>query len=272
MPAAAPALSCARARLRLPERQTLFACLARDHQDDVVPVNSSGEVILASMNVHGGRGRRGEPFDVGQACRALAADVTVLQEAWRTRGQPDPLVEAAQDIGAQVIHAALLPDTDLSTLGIARDPAPGRWGLAVLTTLPVTGYEVVELGRAVGDMVARAAQLVTVTTPGGASLRVVNTHLTHRFLSPVQLIRLVRRLAADQVATVITGDLNMPGPVTGLAVGYSPAVRGRTFPAHRPLIQLDHMLTGRGVRAHGGEVLPPAGSDHRAIRACVCAG
>jgi endonuclease/exonuclease/phosphatase family metal-dependent hydrolase len=258
--------------LRLPERQTLFACLARDHQDDVVPMNSSSEVILASMNVHGGRGRRGEPFDVGEAFRALAADVTVLQEAWHTRGQPDPLVEAARDVGARVIHADLLPDTDLSTLGIARDPAPGRWGMAVLTTLPVTGYEVVGLGRGVGDVIGRAAQLVTVTTPGGASLRVVNTHLTHRLLSPVQLMRLVRRLAVDQVATVITGDLNMPGPVSGLAVGYSPAVRGRTFPAHHPLIQLDHMLTGRGVRAHGGEVLPPAGSDHRAIRARICAG
>lgn len=235
-------------------------------------MNSSDEVILASMNVHGGRGRHGEPFDVGDACRALAADVTVLQEAWHTRGQPDPLAGAARDIGARVIRADLLPDTDLSTLGIAHEAAPGRWGLVVLTTLPVTGYEVVDLGRAPGDVISRAAQLVTVTTPGGAALRVVNTHLTHRLLSPVQLMRLVRRLAVDQVPTVITGDLNMPGPVSGLAVGYSPAVRGRTFPAHRPLIQLDHMLTSRQVRARDGEVLPPAGSDHRAIRARVRVG
>jgi len=52
----------------------------------------------------------------------------------------------------------------------------------------------------------------------------------------------------------------MPGPVSGLAVGYSPAVNGRTYPAHRPLLQLDQMLTSGAVRASDGRVLPPVGS------------
>jgi endonuclease/exonuclease/phosphatase family metal-dependent hydrolase len=60
---------------------------------------------------------------------------------------------------------------------------------------------------------------------------------------------------------------DMPGPVSGLAVGYSPAVNGRTYPAHRPLLQLDQMLTSGAVRASDGRVLPPVGSDHVAIRA-----
>jgi endonuclease/exonuclease/phosphatase family metal-dependent hydrolase len=54
----------------------------------------------------------------------------------------------------------------------------------VLTALPVTGYEVADLGPTPGEKMSRAAQLVTVTTPGGASLRVVNTHLTCRLFSP----------------------------------------------------------------------------------------
>ena len=83
----------------------------------------------------------------------------------------------------------------------------------------------------------------------------------------MQLVRLTRLLAASTVPTVIAGDLNMPGPVTGLAVGYTPAVNGRTFPAESPLLQLDHILTSRGVRARDGQVLPPAGSDHLPIRA-----
>ena len=74
---------------------------------------------------------------------------------------------------------------------------------------------------------------------------------------------------ASAAPTVIAGDLNMPGPVSGLAVGYSPAVRGRTYPAHRPLLQLDQMLTSPAVRAGDGRVLPPAGSDHLPIRACL---
>jgi endonuclease/exonuclease/phosphatase family metal-dependent hydrolase len=226
-------------------------------------------MILASMNLHGGRGADGTPFDVATACCQLKADMIVLQEAWWPAGQPDPLAGAARALGARIIRADLLADTDLRSLAIAPDARPGRWGLAVLTALPVAGYEVVDLGRSPGDKISRAAQLVTVTTPAGASLRVANAHLTHRFLSPVQLVRLTRRLAASTVPTVIAGDLNMPGPVSGLAVGYSPAVRGRTFPARHPLMQLDQMLTGRAVRSGGGEVLPPAGSDHLPIRAYV---
>jgi endonuclease/exonuclease/phosphatase family metal-dependent hydrolase len=226
-------------------------------------------MILASMNLHGGRGADGTPFDVVAVCRQLKADMIVLQEAWWPAGQPDPVAEAAQALGAQLLRTGLVTDTDLRSLAIARDLRHGRLGLAVLTTLPVTGYEVADLGRTPGDKVGRAAQLVTVTTPAGASLRVANTHLTHRLLSPVQLVRLTRRLAASTVPTVIAGDLNMPGPVSGLAVGYAPAVNGKTFPAGRPLVQLDHMLTSRAVRAGDGKVLPPAGSDHLPIRACL---
>ena len=226
-------------------------------------------MILASMNLHGGRQADGTPYDVVTACRELKADMIVLQEAWWPAGRPDPLAGVARALGARIIRADLATGTHLRSLGIARDASPGRFGLAVLTALPVTGYEVVDLGRTPGDDVSRAAQLVTVTTPAGASLRVANTHLTYRLLSPVQLVRLTRRLAASTVPTVIVGDLNMPAPVSGLAVGYSPAVRGPTFPASRPLMQLDQMLTGRAVRSGEGKVLPPAGSDHLPIRARV---
>jgi len=226
-------------------------------------------MILASLNLHGGRGADGTPFDVVAACRQLQADMIVLQEAWWPADQPDPLAEAARALGGQALRTFLATDTDLRALAIAPDPVHGRLGLAVLTTRPVTGYEVADLGQTPGDKIARAAQLVTVTTPGGASLRVVNTHLTHRLLSPVQLVRLTRRLAASAVPTVIAGDLNMPGPVSGLAVGYAPAGTGPTFPAYRPLLQLDQMLVSRAVRASEGKVLPPAGSDHLPIRACV---
>jgi endonuclease/exonuclease/phosphatase family metal-dependent hydrolase len=210
-------------------------------------------MILASMNLHGGRRADGTPFDVVTACRQLQADMIVLQEAWWPAGRPDAVAEAAHALGHRILRADLVAGTDLRSLGIAADASHGQWGL----------------GRTPGERMSRAAQLVTVTTPAGASLRVVNTHLTYRLFSPVQLVRLTRRLAAGTAPTVIAGDLNMPGPVSGLAVGYSPAVHGPTFPAHRPLLQLDQMLTSRGVRAGDGRVLPPAGSDHLPIRACL---
>jgi len=226
-------------------------------------------MILASLNLHGGRRADGTPFDVAAACRRLQADMIVLQEAWWPAGRPDPVAEAAHSLGHNILRADLLTATDLRSLGIAAEAGRGQWGLAVLTALPVTGYEVADLGPTPAEKMSRAAQLVTVTTPGGASLRVVNTHLTCRLFSPVQLVRLTRWLATSAAPTVIAGDLNMPGPVSGLAVGYSPAVRGRTYPAHRPLLQLDQMLTSPAVRAGDGRVLPPAGSDHLPIRACL---
>jgi len=230
-----------------------------------VTVNT--ETILASLNTHGGRGADGRPYDLEAACRQFKADIIVLQEVWRPHSGPDPVADIAAALGAEMLRDNLVDDTTLRSYGIADEPVRGQWGLATLTTVPVTGYEVVDLGRIAGDATPRAAQLVTVELPGRGPLRIANTHLTYRLLSPVQLLRLVRRLDADDIPTVIVGDLNMPGPFTGLAAGYAQAVSGRTFPAHRPLLQLDHILASRQVARCGGEVLPPAGSDHLPVRA-----
>ena len=230
-------------------------------------MTTNAETILASLNTHGGRGADGRPYDLEAACRQLKADIIVLQEVWRARGGPDPVADIAAALGVELLRADLMDDTDLRSFGISGETARGLWGLATLTTVPVTGYEVVDLGRIAGDPAPRAAQLITMELPGGGPLRIVNTHLTCRLLSPVQLLRLVRHLATDDIPTVIAGDLNMPAPLTGLAAGYAPAVSGRTFPAHRPLLQLDHILASRRVARCGGEVLPPAGSDHLGVRA-----
>jgi endonuclease/exonuclease/phosphatase family metal-dependent hydrolase len=231
---------------------------------------ASQDVTLASFNLHGGLTAGGVGFDVTAACVAMDAGLVALQEAWRSDGSPDPLEEVAARLGAQLIRADLAVSTTREQLHIGTDSARGQWGLALLTTWPVVASGLAELGRAPGDAISRAAQLITVRAPGGGLLRIVNAHLTHRLTSPVQLVRLLRILRADAgVPTVIAGDLNMPWPVTGLAAGYDWAVRGRTFPASSPRVQLDHILTGAGITSHGGEVLPPAGSDHLPVRATL---
>jgi endonuclease/exonuclease/phosphatase family metal-dependent hydrolase len=250
-------------------------------------MNPGGLITLASLNLHGGLTSHGEPFDVAEACHRLKADVIALQEAWRPDGRPDVVTDLAAALGAEVRHRGLVSNTNRARLRVGDDEGSGTWGLAVLTTLPVTGYQEIELGRAPGDRIGRAAQVVTVTAPGGAPLRIVNTHLTHRFSSPVQLGLLAYRLAASTGpagpgpagpgsagpgATVIVGDLNMPRLMTLPVPGYRSVVRGRTFPAERPLIQLDHMLIRGAVTASGGEVLDPVGSDHLPIRAQFSVG
>jgi endonuclease/exonuclease/phosphatase family metal-dependent hydrolase len=235
-------------------------------------MNYDDQVTIASLNLHGGLDRHGQPFDVEAACYALKADVITVQEVWRADGQPDQLAAPAHALGAQVKQVALVADTDRARLRIGPDTALGAWGLAVLTAAPITDYHVVDLGRAPWDACNRAAQVVTVTTPGGKSLRVVNTHLTHRYTSLVQLRRLVRYLAGGTDPTVIVGDLNMPRAFTRAAAEYSRPVRGRTYPAHRPLVQLDHLLAGPGLTGLDGEVLDPVGSDHLPIRARLTVG
>jgi endonuclease/exonuclease/phosphatase family metal-dependent hydrolase len=231
-------------------------------------MNHDEPITLASLNLHGGMTARGEPFDVAGACHRLKADVITLQEAWRPDAQPDLVTTVAAELGAQVRHRGLARNTNRALLGVGTDTGSGTWGLAVLSQLPVTGYQEIELGRAPGDRISRAAQVVTLSTPGGAALRVVNTHLTHRFTSPVQLMLLTRRLAGGpEVATIIVGDLNMPRPGTLAAPRYRATVRGRTYPAGRPWIQLDHLLVCGPVRVSGAEVADPVGSDHLPIRA-----
>ncbi|MDQ2813592.1 MAG: endonuclease/exonuclease/phosphatase family protein [Actinomycetota bacterium] len=230
-------------------------------------------VTIASLNLHGCHDRAGKPFGLDQACRALQADVVVLQETWRPEdGRGDPIGTTAAAFRYTAVQHALLSGTSLHSLGIpgTSPHATGALGLAVLTSLAVTSEATVDLGLAPGDMVRRAAQIVTVTVHSGDSLRIVNTHLTHRaYASPVQLRRLARSLSGGCRPTVIVGDLNMVWPMTHAASGYRRAVRGSTWPAHRPFVQLDHVLIDGRLTCDSGDVLDPLGSDHLPIRVRV---
>jgi endonuclease/exonuclease/phosphatase family metal-dependent hydrolase len=258
---------------------------------------------VASLNLHCGFGFFGQPFDVAAAVCQLDADVVCVQESWlptvgdavdarfdvhgpefANRGRsepaapipapqaPDPLAEAATKLGATAARLVMCKPPSLSLPGISATSGPGEVAIAVLTTLPVTDYNVIELGVAVADDVPRFAQVVTVKLAGGTSVRVVNTHLTHRLTSPIQLQRLQQRLRREdgqsrRIPTMIVGDLNMPRPVAALSLTYATTVRGKTWPATRPLVQLDHVLVDRTLRVIESAVLPSAGSDHLPIRA-----
>jgi endonuclease/exonuclease/phosphatase family metal-dependent hydrolase len=226
---------------------------------------SKRTVTVASMNLHGGVDSAGRPYDVAAAIRGLDAQVITVQETW-TAGSQDPLQVAADAMGADLLPVALSPVTSLSRLGIDTRTGRGRLGMALLSVLPVTGYEVAQLGRAPGDSVPRCAQIVTIKLAHGTVVRFAATHLTHRLLSPAQLWRLTRRLDGDQLPTVIAGDLNMPWRIARLTPGYSAVVQGPTWPAETPLVQLDHVLVSRDIRPVEAAVLAPNGSDHRAVR------
>ena len=229
-------------------------------------------VSLAGLNLHCGLDRHGRPYPVERAIASLDTDVVLVQENWRPAGGISVAAAAARACGYRILELDLVTGIPLAGLRIVRGPVPdetGAFGLAVLSRLPWHSHTTIGLGAAGGDVVgARSAQAVQVELPTGGTLRLANAHLTHRLAyGPQQLARLLRGLSGSTVPTVIAGDLNMCRPTIHLARGYRPAVRGRTWPAHRPVAQIDHVLTGPGVTAVRAGVGPATGSDHLPVRA-----
>jgi endonuclease/exonuclease/phosphatase family metal-dependent hydrolase len=179
-------------------------------------------LTIGSMNLHCGLSGQGQPFDVPAALAVLDADIIAVQEAWWTADGADTVATAAHELGARLIRTQVVAGASLAELSIAPRAERGSWGIAVLSRLPVMSYETLDLGRAPGDMVRRTALICSVQAPGGWALRLVNTHLTHRFTSPGQLMRLAAHLSRTRVPTVIVGDLNMPRLATRVAAGRSP--------------------------------------------------
>jgi endonuclease/exonuclease/phosphatase family metal-dependent hydrolase len=84
-----------------------------------------------------------------------------------------------------------------------------------------------------------------------------------------QLLTLRRWIAPLPRPHLLLGDLNMPGlvPATLLGPRWRDLARGLTFPAHRPILQIDHVLAnGLGLEAvrHAEVPVIPV-SDHRPL-------
>jgi len=237
------------------------------------------ELTIASFNIHWGRGSRKEgfpPFDVVEACRRLDADVLVLQECWA----PDD-GEADHQRVADALDMVVACDTSLARSTIHPDGRPsidgrathrggtGGWHLAALSRVPVRAASVIPLPHLVLDPVDRAVLALEVQVEG-ASLHVRGTHLPHlEFGAHLSTRGLRRTLPPADEPGVLVGDMNMWGWSIDRMVpkGWRRVVRGKTWPAHRPQHQIDHVLVTDSVACLGGQVGPHLGSDHLPIRA-----
>jgi endonuclease/exonuclease/phosphatase family metal-dependent hydrolase len=229
---------------------------------------------VGSLNLRCGR-CLDEPYPVVAAAQAAEADVLLVQENWRPQGSPS----LAQQVGEalsydSVLELDLLSQTSLHALGVVRDmmaSEDGAWGIALLSRLPLVRREQVGLGTAPGDLAARSAQVVDlVGSDARRWARIVNVHLTHRLHHGLgQLRRLLQALPDDDVPTVVAGDLNMCRPTVYLARPFRPGIRGRTWPAKRPVVQIDHLLVSRAVAVSHQRIGPSVGSDHLPIRAVL---
>lgn len=266
-----------------------------------MPVPS--EVVVASWNVHSGIDGWGRPFDVVAGCRAMDADVIVLQETWSPDGEVSLARRTGDALGYRVEESVIArgvmfapppragsrwgpPPWQRPFHGARVDRAPssrtrngatrGTLGLAVLSRLEISYVETWDLGQFLGDPTKRSAIAVKVVASGAGGsasqgLLVAGTHLSHlRHGSVMQIARLRRMLArrsGPAVPAVLGGDMNLTGaPLSVLLPGWRRTVRGPTWPAWRPLGQSDHILVTPAVEG-SGEVLDIGGSDHLPVRA-----
>lgn len=250
------------------------------------PADRYVELRVASYNIHTGIGADGR-LDLARTAGALAAldaDVIGLQEVdvhWAARSEwRDQVAELADMLGMRAFFA---PIYDLEP------PAPGeprrRYGLAVLTTLPIVSaenHEITRLSTQGTDPVPAPAPGFpeVVVMVGGARVHVYATHLDFR-ADPAVRARQVddmlailaedRDRAGDGPQQVLVGDFNAPpdapelAPLWGslvdvwAAAGSGP---GLTYPAIDPVKRIDYVTHSRTITTRSAEVVHTPASDH----------
>lgn len=235
------------------------------------------ELTLGSLNLHMGRGSGGHdaPFyDVVAACKEIDTDVLVLQEGWVPDDAEGDVLTVAAALGYQVAatFAVARAECHDQVRLVARDgtAGDGDWTVAVLSRLPVRSAEVVPLAPQLARDPGRRAVVRAVVDVDGWPFTVAGTHMP-LMKDPVWRLRRSLRSALPGPAEpgALAGDMNMWGWCASRLAGpgWRRAVRGRTYPAHRPHSQTDHILVNPSVEVVASDVVPQVMSDHRPVRA-----
>jgi len=266
-------------------------------------------VSLNLASGRGPDGRSRTPADLTRSMAPLAgldADVLCLQEVDaaqpRSGGADQPALVAAAVGAVDWRSAAAVRGTP----GLVRDwvPAPAvlrglqdapaatpEYGIALLVRRPVASWHRLELGTGRGRLPLRATDprtgratwwffpdeprvAVAAVLEDGAV--VAATHLSFAPVTAGRQLRAVRTwlaglpsAAGPGAVRLLAGDLNLPGGLPARLTGGRSLVRGASFPAHGPRLQLDHVLSLGAPVAAQGQVLDLALGDHRAVLADV---
>lgn len=221
------------------------------------------QLTFASYNIHKAVGldRRRDPDRIITVLREINADVIALQEADRRFGQRE-----------SVLPRQTIDDhTPWKVVSLGTRPLSMGWhGNALLVRRDI---EVVD---------ARAVPLPTLEPRGAICaelgvgnhrVRVVGMHLDLSGLRRRHQIEAICRHIDDQdtaCPAVLMGDLNEWSPQAGALRAFRPDLSvlapGRSFPARRPLAQLDRVVvsadwTVEGLGVHHS-ALSAVASDH----------
>jgi endonuclease/exonuclease/phosphatase family metal-dependent hydrolase len=261
-------------------------------------------VRVATVNLASGRDAAGEALSTAELAAAVAeldADVVAVQEMDvgqpRSHGVDQPAVVAAALAAADWRFAATVLGTPApepvrawvpiepvalrGPVGAAEGP---RYGVALFSRVRVRRWHVLGLPS------GRARLPLRAPDPGSGRVRtrwfadepraaiaaeldgltVVGTHLS---FAPHTAARQLRRLRvwSRQLPgpVLVAGDLNLAGALPAVITGGERLFRGATFPASRPWVQLDHLLSWGGLTAVDQGARWLGVGDHCAISATV---
>ena len=231
---------------------------------------------------------------LADACASLGADVLGVQEIDRGQDrseradQPGAVAEAMGAVDWRYVPTltgtpgGVWRPASSETPGAAGDGA--AYGIALFSRVPVQWWRTLRLPPPSTRM--RAPVLVPGTKRwtwisdeprvavcarlelAGCEVTVATTHLSFvPAWNAWQLRRLVRALRGLPGPYLLVGDLNLPGSLPPVLAGWTALVHGKTFPAHHPRLQLDHVLASpwSSWSATDGRVVELPVSDHRAV-------
>jgi endonuclease/exonuclease/phosphatase family metal-dependent hydrolase len=220
------------------------------------------QLTFASYNIHKAVGpdRRRDPDRILAILNEVGADVVALQEADRRFGRRESVLPLA----------AIDMHTHYRPVPLAVGPDSIGWhGNALLVRRDI---EVVEAAAVPLPTLEPRGAIRADLVADGARVRVVGMHLDLSGLRRRQQVRsiLAHVAACGECPTVLMGDFNEwarhGGCFLELARGWQLLAPGRSFPARRPVAQLDRIVISEGCRALACGVhhsaLATRGSDH----------
>lgn len=252
---------------------------------------------LATFNLLHGRSLSDgmvDPARFAETIRSLDADILAIQEVDHNQprsGRLDLAAIAADALGAR--HYRFVP-TIVGTPGGVYRPfvddadAAGEptYGNALISRWPIVDWQIRRLARAPLRAPAirfgqaggrtrlvlirdepRAVVAALIDSPRGP-VTVASAHLS--FVpgwSTGHLVTTLRWLGTRPGPRFLLGDLNTPATALDAIagpLGWHRLGRGRTFPSPRPVLQLDHVLSGTRVPARSFTPVAEF-SDHRPL-------
>ena len=226
---------------------------------------------VMTYNLHCGVDPRG---DLGLEALAVAIEeedphVVALQEVsrgWTVNGSLDMVGWLAERLGMQFAFAG------------TADPL---WGNAVLSRLPILAAHALDLPSEYLKL-KRGSLDVTVGLGGGASLRLLATHLHHRSdgseVRQRQVVQLLEQWNGS-AKTIILGDLNARPETPEIAALLDAGLidtfaragmgQGLTFPSAEPIKRIDYIWLSPDLEVVRAAVPATLASDHLPVLAEV---